>query len=146
MSCIAYAINRDTGATTRWTDSGFSRLWNLNYKPYLVRADGVYLLDAAATTPVITAEVQLSPMNFGSDQLKRVSYATIEGDGLVEVTPIYDAAVGQTYVEQFTQASRVKFGKGNKSRWMAVKIASADPALRITSINLVPEVLTRKVT
>ncbi len=145
MTCIAYAINQETGAVTRWTDTGFSRLWMLNGEAYMVRADGVYQL-GGYDAPVITAEVQLSPTNFGSEQLKRVSSAIIEGDGAVTVTPIYDAAIGQTYTEQFTQASRVKFGKGNKSRWMAMKITSLDPAFKLTSISMTPELLSRRVT
>lgn len=146
MTCIAYAVNRDTGALTKWTDVGFARLWMLNGKPYFVRADGVHVLAGAEALPVMTAEVQVAPMNFGTDNLKRALYAIANGDGAVQVTPIYDATVGAAYSEQFTQASRIKFGKGNKSRWLGMKIASTDKALKLTSLMIEAQTLSRKVT
>ncbi len=146
MSCIAYAINSDTHALTKWTEVGFSRLWQLNGKAYLVRADGVHVLAGNEALPAITATVQTAPMNFGTDQLKRTLYATAEGDGVVQVTPVYDAVVNAyTYTEQFTIASRIKFGMGNKARWIAMKIACADKTFKLVSMRIYTQALSRRV-
>ena len=147
MSCssIAYAINKDTGALTKFTDFDYQRIWQVNGRSLLVGRGGIYEIKPNLPAPAITATVQLAQSNLGKNELKRVPYLIADGDGDVTVTPIFDDVAGMPQKEQFKINQRVKLGRGYKGRWFAVKIVSQSPGFTLTALDFYPEVLQRKV-
>ena len=144
MTCKAYAINTDTGELTEWLEVGFSRLWQLNGKSYLVRSDGVYAMDEARTVPDIEASIQLAPSRFGTEQTKRLRYIMTDGEGDVVFTPIYDSVLGNPYIGEVGSDGGIKVGRGNKSRWIAGEFISTSKQFSMTSLRLYFEELSRR--
>lgn len=144
MTCKAYVINTDTGELTQWTEMGFARVWQINGVPFLVRPDGVYRVDETLDISAM-ASIQLAPTRMGTDLGKSLRFVMADGAGDVVVTPIYDGVVGEDYVGELGDGRGVKVGRGNKARWMSVKLAGPAVSLSITALRLYFNELTRKV-
>lgn len=144
MTCKAYVINTDTGELSQWLEVGFSRVWMLNGEAYMVRPDGVYKMDAALETPSMVASIQTTPDRLGTEQAKRLLFVMSDGVGDVSITPIYDGVVSQTYEGVVGSDRGIKVGRGNKSRWAALKIDSSSRGFVVNALRFYFEALSRR--
>jgi len=142
MSCDAYVTNLETGATTRWVDIKFTRLWKLRGEMYGIAPDGVYKI---AGDGVFPCSVQVAPVGVDSDMMKRMNYATIDGKGEYVVTPQYDGVDGEPQDGEFSGNTRVKFCRGPKGRNVGVRIDSSSPGFSLEGVGLQVDDLSRRV-
>jgi hypothetical protein len=144
---IAWVMNADNNAVTRYEDWGVNAGAKFKGKYIGSGIDGVYELEGASDDGVqIDASVSLPRTDFGVSQKKGVQYAYVSarGDGNLVLNVAADDGTRYEYpcvVRSETEIvnARAVLGKGLKGRYFQLDIANVDGAdFEIDTVELTP--------
>lgn len=144
-----YAMNIENAKVTQYMDYPALAMAKLGGVYLSVAPDGIYLMDGDSDDGnVIDARVRFGMDDMGTDNLKRVQYAYVGSRGSVQMKMFADGDK-ETSLHDCThdgngiKTSRIKMGKGTKSRYWQPEIQGN--RFEIDSIKLESEALSRKV-
>ena len=150
-SFVAFSTNVESMLSSRYPGFAALALGRVGGVYLAASNDGLYLLDGDSDDGAdIDAVVRFGKEDFGSDQLKRVQYAYFGVDGNIGASMIVDGEV-ETGLHENTHGgaglstSRVKMGKGTKSRYWQPEIRSNGGPIMIDSMSMEPEITSRRV-
>ena len=146
----AWAVNFETGATSRYSKFPMTSLCTFKGLVYGVNAAGVYKLDGEADqTQPIKASVIFSNTDMGTQRNKRVPnvYIGIRSKGHMQLRTVVNARENRYYAFNAgadVRGVRVNLGKGLNSRYWQFAIQNVDGApFEIDSIGFTPDILAR---
>lgn len=144
-----YAMNIENAKVTQYMGYPALAMAKLGGVYLSVAPDGIYLMDGDNDDgKVIDARVRFGMDDMGTDNLKRVQYAYVGSRGSVQMKMLTDGDK-ETLLHDCThdgngiKTSRIKMGKGTKSRYWQPEIVGN--RFEIDSISLEAEALSRKV-
>ncbi|OHD21345.1 MAG: hypothetical protein A2Y38_16555 [Spirochaetes bacterium GWB1_59_5] len=142
-----YAVNAETGASTRYADYGFDSFCKgPDGKYYGIKADGLYLLEGTAD-----AVIDFGDLDFGTSAHKALAAAYVSGSSAAPLVMTITQG-GDSYEYPAKTCSdtidthRFDTAKGLKSNYFGVKIGNQDGGdFTIDAAELVPVQLSRRI-
>ena len=147
-----WVANLATSAHSRYSQYGFNSFAFFDGHYYGCKSDGIYELSGALDgTAPIPWTVTFAETDFGSTMLKRVANVIVgaKSSGPLALKVVHDPA--HIYAYPVTpsgldaRASRVKIGKGLKSRYWQFELASDVERVELEAIDYQPEVMSRHI-
>jgi len=147
-----WAANLSTAGHSRYAGFGFNSFAFFDGHYYGCKSDGIYELSGALDgTAPIPWTVTFAETDFGSTMLKRVANVIVgaKSSGPLALKVVHDPA--HIYAYPVTpsgldaRASRVKIGKGLKSRYWQFELASDVERVELEAIDYQPEVMSRHI-
>ena len=134
---LAYVMNIETGAITRYLNYGFDNVVNFNSKYYGIKADGIYELTGNTDAgTAIDAAIEFSPNDFGNPHLKRCHYLYVDSSDTTLSSPKYDGISCGPYTSNF-MGRRTQVGKGGKGRYWGLVVQNQNGGgMDVNSIEL----------
>ncbi len=128
----AWAINAETGASTRYEQYPFNSFARINGKYYGAREDGIHLLEGDTDNGVpVQAMVDFGKQSFGTQAAKRMISAWFGASSSGRLF-LRGVAEGEEYVyaardsSEELQEQRVDIGRGLRANWFTFQLYSAD--------------------
>jgi hypothetical protein len=155
LSGIGWTASSDTFAMSRYERVPFNSIATINGKLYALSDDGLYLLEGANDQSLpIQSSITTGLTDIGSPEKKRVReiYLGYESPGTVDAT-VYATGTGSEIAHAYTMepraafdptTSRIKVGRGLRSRYWRFKISSDDD-FKLSEVRVVVEPLSRKI-
>jgi len=142
----AFVTNTKTGESTRYENYGFDHVLKFNGSYYGVKSGGIYLLEGETDDGVqFEASFRTAKNDFNTSLYKRVPYLFVDSDYESKVTPFVDDIEQVEYSSGF-DGKRTKIGRGIRGRYWSFLFRSVGGGeLRIRGIELMPEVMTRRI-
>lgn len=148
----AWAVNLDTGASSRYEGYGFNSFFERDGVRYGVASDGIYRLDADRDSGEhIEARLYVVQTDFGSDRVKYVPKVYVGGTSArpIHVTMSADG-VERTYQARNASANldvhRVDLGVGVKANYWGVTIENTRGAdFAVDSLRMTPVGIRRRI-
>jgi len=130
---------------TSWPSYAFTRIWRVGNKFFGIAKNGVFELKGNTDdTTVYSSKFRLSRNTLKTNALKRVPYVRLNNNTSGTATAIADMGVSVSSIT-FTNAERVKFGRGLKGRTFAFEIETTVADFNIQNMEIFEEKLQRGV-
>jgi hypothetical protein len=147
-----YAVNRMTGATTRYENYDFTRYLYVDGFNYGVKSDGVYLIGADTDdSQAIRASIDFGKEDFDDSHHKRMSnaYVTLSSDGGLQLRVVDDSGQEYFYAVRASErlnTVRVDMGKGLRANYFELQLYNEDGAdFDIADIELLVAATSRRI-
>jgi hypothetical protein len=137
---VAWAVNTESSASTRYDTYGFNSFALVGGKHYGARQDGVYLLEGPTDAGApITSGISLGKHDFGTQALKRMDavYAGVSSTGALFLK-VGDGKTSYTYrarrKDDHMRVQRFDTGRGLRANYFDLQLTSTADAFELDSV------------
>lgn len=137
---VAWAVNTESSASTRYDTYGFNSFALIGGKHYGARQDGVYLLEGPTDAGApITSGISLGKHDFGTQALKHMDavYAGVSSTGALFLK-VGDGKKSYTYRarrnDDHMRVQRFDTGRGLRANYFDLQLTSAADAFELDSV------------